>query len=107
MSKHFAMLQKSLTRFCLLFRRDRSQGCPLVTAEGNLTNFSTKAKSTGADPLKKKQNIENANEITAIKRGRLLNLIGLNSRFTDPFRQRMIKKKIRSVRMDDDHLYDD
>ncbi|KAL6740027.1 hypothetical protein Aduo_013417 [Ancylostoma duodenale] len=47
-----------------------------------------------------------ANEITAVKRGRLLNLIGLNSRFTDPFRQRMIKKKIRSVRMDDDHLYD-
>ncbi|VDO69333.1 unnamed protein product [Heligmosomoides polygyrus] len=32
--------------------------------------------------------------------GRLLNLIGLNSRFTDPFRQRMIKKKIRSVRME-------
>ncbi|EYC29618.1 hypothetical protein Y032_0006g3074 [Ancylostoma ceylanicum] len=47
-----------------------------------------------------------ANEITAVKRGRLLNLIGLNSRFTDPFRQRMIKKKIRSVRMDNDHLYD-
>lgn len=30
----------------------------------------------------------------------MLNLIGLNSRFTDPFRQRMIKKKIRSVRME-------
>ncbi|KAK6748576.1 hypothetical protein RB195_001290 [Necator americanus] len=44
------------------------------------------------------------NEITAVKRGRLLNLIGLNSRFTDPFRQRMIKKKIRSVRMDNGQL---
>ncbi|XGW31654.1 hypothetical protein V3C99_010089 [Haemonchus contortus] len=37
--------------------------------------------------------------------GRLLNLIGLNSRFTDPFRQRMMKKKIRSVRMASDNSF--
>ncbi|KJH48892.1 hypothetical protein DICVIV_04967 [Dictyocaulus viviparus] len=43
--------------------------------------------------------------VMAKRGGRLLNLIGLNSRFTDPFRQRMMKKKIRSVQMNNDRLH--
>ncbi|KAE9411982.1 hypothetical protein Angca_001749, partial [Angiostrongylus cantonensis] len=39
-------------------------------------------------------------DMTKMKRvSRRLNLLGLNARFTDPFRLRMIKKKIRSVQL--------
>uniref|UniRef100_A0A158PCJ0 Neur_chan_LBD domain-containing protein n=1 Tax=Angiostrongylus cantonensis TaxID=6313 RepID=A0A158PCJ0_ANGCA len=44
-------------------------------------------------------------DMTKMKRvSRRLNLLGLNARFTDPFRLRMIKKKIRSVQLGNDFI---
>ncbi|CAB3406604.1 unnamed protein product [Caenorhabditis bovis] len=39
--------------------------------------------------------------IAANKRAPLLNLVGSNVRFTEPFKNRILKKKIRSVQVDD------
>ncbi|VDL78915.1 unnamed protein product [Nippostrongylus brasiliensis] len=57
------------------------------------------------DPDEIQWSPEHVDALVTKRGGRLLNLIGLNSRFTDPFRVRMIKKKIRSVQ-DNDHTYD-
>ncbi|CAJ0601175.1 unnamed protein product [Cylicocyclus nassatus] len=68
--------------------------------------FDIEKQLYGLQEPQQLQMYDDVNGLTAVKRGRLLNLIGLNSRFTDPFRQRMIKKKIRSVRMDNEHIFD-